>query len=276
MKHRNKRGEKRREFLRFSMVLAAGTSLMSLAIAKIDDINDAINKSGRQRMLSQRMAKAYLQLGQGIDTYHSRKILASSITTFEAQLAELSAYAPTAENRQVFAQMEKNWMDYKNLLSGATPNPTAAKNLMLMSDEMLVLAQSATVQLEKFSGSPSAKLVNLAGRQRMLSQRMAKYYQALQWGVAPPDAIAKLEAARKDFIAAMEVLQSAPANTPQIKDGLALAQQQWLFFDNALHQFGEKSANPQDKLLLLNTVASSSERILEVMDSVTTLYQKNA
>jgi hypothetical protein len=36
------------------------------ARAQVLDLNDAINKAGRQRMLSQRMAKAYLALGQGV------------------------------------------------------------------------------------------------------------------------------------------------------------------------------------------------------------------
>jgi len=37
------------------------------ALAQISDINSAINKAGRQRMLSQRMAKAYFQIGLQIE-----------------------------------------------------------------------------------------------------------------------------------------------------------------------------------------------------------------
>ena len=40
------------------------------AMAQISDLNSAINKAGRQRMLSQRMAKAYFQLGQQVDVKH--------------------------------------------------------------------------------------------------------------------------------------------------------------------------------------------------------------
>ena len=39
----------------------------NVALAQISDLNSAINKAGRQRMLSQRMAKAYFQIGQQVE-----------------------------------------------------------------------------------------------------------------------------------------------------------------------------------------------------------------
>lgn len=260
----------RRQFLLRSSVLAMGVTLLSVAWAQIQGLNEAINKSGRQRMLSQRLAKSYLQLGLGTDVEHSRKILASSVTQFEQQLSELLVFAPTAENKSVFEKMEVIWGEYKQILLGLTPNPQGARDVMLISEKILALAQTATLQLEKHSGSTSAKLVNVAGRQRMLSQRMAKYYQALQWGVAPPDSLEKLEAARKEFIAGLEFLLSSPSNTPKIKEGLALAQQQWLFFDMALRQSGDD----REKKQFATNVATTSERILEVMDGIAAMYQK--
>jgi nitrate/nitrite-specific signal transduction histidine kinase len=63
--------------------------------------------------------------------------------------------------------------------------------------------------------------INKAGRQRMLSQRMAKYYQAASWGIADSSACANLGKARKDFTAALQELSGAPANTALINDSLA-------------------------------------------------------
>jgi Type IV pili methyl-accepting chemotaxis transducer N-term len=262
----------RRQFLTRSTVIAVSISLLSVAVAQIQGMNEAINKSGRQRMLSQRLAKSYLQLGQGIDVEQSRKILAASIIMFEQQLGELSNFAPTVENKLVLEEMESTWGAYKKILITGAPNAQDARSVMALSEKVLALAQTATVQLEKHSGSTVAKLVNVAGRQRMLSQRMAKFYQALQWGVAPADATEKLEAARKDFIAGMDFLIAAPSNTAKIKEGLALAQQQWLFFDMALRQFGDA----HEKHQFVTNVATTSERILEVMDGITALYQRIA
>jgi hypothetical protein len=168
--------------------------------------------------------------------------------------------------------MEKAWLGYKQALMGKTPNQQDARNVMVINEEILTLAQTATVQLEKYSGSSSGQLVNISGRQRMLSQRMAKFYQALQWGVAPADAVGKLELSRKEFIAGMQTLNNAPVNTARIRDDLALAQQQWMFFDNALRQSGD----PRNRQQYASNVATTSERILEVMDGVTGLYQQLA
>lgn len=109
--------------------------------------------------------------------------------------------------------------------------------------------------------------INKAGRQRMLSQRMAKFYQALVWGVAPANGAAELEKARKEFIDGYRELESASINTRAIKEELELGKVQWEFFDTALKGRGEKPT-------LMQNVATTSERILEVMDNATGMYEK--
>lgn len=262
---------KRRRFLHITA--AAGGCLFGIApaFAEIAHFNDAINKSGRQRMLSQRMAKGYLQIGQGIDTARSKKIFTDSITLFERQLAELQAFAPTADNRAVFADMKKGWARYKDVLTAGKPNPRDAKTIMASSDEILGLAQTATVQLEALSGTTAGHLVNISGRQRMLSQRMAKFYQAINWGTASTDALAKLTTARDEFLKAMAELAASPINSPAISAELTLAQQQWLFFDQALRS---SIVDVRDKMRFATNVATTSERILETMDRITGMYEQ--
>lgn len=238
------------------------------ALAQISDINSAINKAGRQRMLSQRMAKAYFQIGQQIDVDRSRKILDGSIAVFDRQLVELKNYAPTPEIKETYLKLEKSWLAYKDVLVGATPSPENGRRVLAISEEVLELAHQATVQLEKKSGSNAGRLVNVSGRQRMLSQRMAKYYQAASWGIADSGAGANLGKARKDFTEALQELAGAPANTGLINDSLGLVKQQWIFFAGALDQKtgGDKRAQL--------AVATTSERILEEMEGVVGLYEK--
>ena len=75
---------KRRDFIASSAALIGLT-----ANAQVTDLNDAINKAGRQRMLSQRMSKAYLALVHKVEAESARLVLDRSIALFDRQLAEL-------------------------------------------------------------------------------------------------------------------------------------------------------------------------------------------
>lgn len=76
-----------------------------------------------------------------------------------------------------------------------------------------------------------------------------------------------LEQARNEFKGALQELFASPQNTPAIRKELELARMQWVFFENALAQ-----ESVQHPAFAVN-VATSSERILEVMDRVTGMYE---
>ena len=114
------------------------------------------------------------------------------------------------------------------------------------------------MQYEAASGKSVGKLVNIAGRQRMLSQRMAKFYLANALQVDPPGSAAEIGKARSEFVAALEILRSAPEATPQIKDELVLADAQWMFFDHGLARLEGAGASPK----LMSDVFVTSENLL--------------
>ena len=81
------------------------------------------------------------------------------------------------------------------------------------------------------------RLVNMSGRQRMLSQRAAKFFMFREWGL-PKAVEADLAATRTEFKAALLTLRSDPESTAQIKAQIELAETQWLFFETALDAKG--------------------------------------
>lgn len=255
------------------LIVGFGTLVLpSVVLPQVIDINDAINKAGRQRMLSQRVAKTYMALGQKVHGDSADKVLAASMALFDRQLVELKVFAPTPEIKTTYGLLEAAWSDYKTVLVGGTPGKTGAEQVLLLQGKVLQLANQGTVQLEGVSGKPVGRLVNIAGRQRMLSQRMAAFYLSASWGVQATTSAAEMSKAKDEFIKAHDVLKTAPETTPAIKAELLLAETQFTFFETALRNLRPGSGDIQAQ----GNVFTTSERILQVMDGVTGMYSKLA
>ncbi len=240
------------------------------AQAQVTDLNDAINKAGRQRMLSQRMAKSWCAVGLNVVPDQARETLQQSMAVFDRQLAELKAFAPNAEIRARYQTLEPLWSDYKAVLVGTLPARERANSLFALAGLVLQAAHQGTVQLEQASGKPLGRLVNIAGRQRMLSQRMAAFYFSACWGVQPRAALVELNTAQDEFTAAHELLKKAPEATPAIHAELAQAEAQFVFFGAALRAL--KPGQPDARGMA--NVFTTSERILQTMDGVTGMFSK--
>ena len=268
--------KRRSFFINSSYGLAASLTVLGLAgynapaHAQVASINDAINKAGRQRMLSQRMAKSYLALGLGVLPETADKTLFVSMGLFDRQLTELKVFAPTTEIKSTYQLLEAKWSEYKTALVGEKPSQQGVASVLALSNAVLALANQGTVQLERVSNKAVGKLVNVAGRQRMLSQRMASHYLAASWNVQAQNARSEMNKAREEFIAALEVLRSAPEATTRIKQELELADQQFVFFNAALQNLRAGNTNKRP----LEEVFQTSERILQVMDNITSFYSQ--
>jgi hypothetical protein len=251
-----------------AVAAAGGLGLALPAQAQVVDLSDAINKAGRQRMLSQRMGKAWLALLQNVEKTSAQLALDKSMALFDRQLAELKGFAPTSDVQATYSKLEAAWSEYKAALVGKVPARENASTVLQLDAKVLALAHQGTVQFEAALAKPVGKLVNVAGRQRMLSQRMAKFYLAATLPVDANVATTEIGKARTEFTTAMELLRNAPEATLRIKEELLLADAQWVFFDMALKQLQEGAQRPKP----MADVFVTSENLLAVMDRVTGMY----
>jgi len=81
-------------------------------------------------MLSQRMAKCYLAMGQSVQPRDADRLLGTSMALFDRQLVELKAFAPTPEIKATYAQLEASWSDYKGALVGSAPSKAGAPGVI--------------------------------------------------------------------------------------------------------------------------------------------------
>jgi len=99
----------------------------------------------------------------------------------------------------------------------------------------------------------------------MLSQRLAKNYELLAAGLDSRTVREQMTGDADEFQRALAQLNKAPISTPAIRSALELGQAQWVFFEAAL----KRQPDPRG----LENVATTSERLLEVTDSLTSLYE---
>lgn len=256
----------RRHFL----LLAAACMPLALRAAPPASANAlslpaAINRAGRLRMLSQRTAKAWLMQAEAVLPDKAKSILEQSVRSVDHLLAELKAWQPNEDVRLAWQQCEAEWSRYRSALLDSRSD---GKVIWSGSDNFLTAAQQLTLAYERSGSGQTGKMVNLAGRQRMLSQRMAKAFFCERMGINAPQAKTMLEGAIKEFAKALEEMRASPLNTVQIGTELALVEQQWFFFQNAL------TRQSADRKKALAEVASTSERILDEMDAIANLYEK--
>ncbi len=251
--HRGRRVALRALAAAMLMPALPSTALARMALAT------AIN-----RTMSQRTAKLYGQLHLNVRPERAREALEQTRRQVRADLDELDRQAWPPEVARLLADVRRS----AERLDGLTAQPAGKSGLQAVSaqaDQMLTHANSATQALEHLAQAPTARLVNMAGRQRMLSQRLAKNYGLVAAGLDSRPLREQIAGDAEEFQRAMAQLAGAPLSTPAIRTTLELGQGQWVFFDMAIKR--------QPNARGLEDVATTSERLLEVMDSLTALYE---
>lgn len=232
--------------------------------AKISDA-EAVNMSGLQRMLSQRIAKSYLMLGQRVSVKDAQQQRDTSVVLFEKNLATLKEYAPTPQISQSLTQVETVWVGYKKRVL-SSPQREQALTVIRQSDEVLKLSETVVKQIQDYSNVSAAKLVNMSGRQRMLSQRIGKLYLTKSWGLTYDGLDQDLTLAINAYENALQELSKSNLNTPEIKEGLARVARTWTFSKAGFALSGEN-------LYVPTTIANTTENLLKQMQTITKQYE---
>ena len=210
--------------LLFSSLTFAQTASLSPA--------GAINTSGKQRFLSQRMGKDFMFITFGVNTEIAQRELVASKIIFEENLKALKAFSGNDLIKSKIDKEEKLWLEYKKLLE-LEPNRVNATNVLNANTALLTAADEVVQECVKFTSSlqnknesVSAATValntNSSGRLRMLSQRLTMYYGAYFSDCGDPQANLKtLKAAGEAIQAGLSQLMVSEINSSEIDEALS-------------------------------------------------------
>lgn len=235
---------------------------------------EAVNRAGRLRMLSQRVVKLYALASAGVEVQGSRALLAESV----AQIEEIFTVLGRMLSRPTFGDLldaaQAAWLALQDCLREGLAGRAAAGGLSTLSalddaaEQLLAQADRLTAVLEGAGLAPSLHVINTAGRQRMLAQRLAKFAlltAAVPLGVPPfaPQVAATAEA----FERGLQYLREIPLSTPSIRQSLVAADAAW---QRMLE--GARSARDAEGRLV---VANASEELLGLFDALTGEYERS-
>ena len=234
-------------------------------VGRVLSVAESINKAGQQRMLSQRISKNYLLITHRINTRDAISELDQSIATFEENLFNLRETVIVDSIKQKLTTLEKEWQDFRQFVMDKRSKDHSAK-VLSMNNQLLAAAHDLVLALEKSSGKQSAQLINVSGRQRMLSQRIAFYYVASYVGYREDSTHQAFKIAVAEFDEGLTFLMKSKVNTKEINEGLERVQRQWVFYQNKLKGLGEAAYIPR-------VIRVITEAFLVDMDKITKQYE---
>jgi transcriptional regulator of heat shock response len=170
------------------LILGLGFVLSAQAATK-KEMAVVINLAGKQRMLTQKMSKEALLIAKGINVDANKANLRKTAGLFDKTLKGLvqgdtELGLPKTEDAEILAQLDKVsglWNNFKPSINAVLEGDTSKTVLEKIAKENLPLLKNmnAAVQMYAKAGGSTldpamATTINLAGKQRMLTQKMTK------------------------------------------------------------------------------------------------------
>jgi AmiR/NasT family two-component response regulator len=227
---------------------------------------EAVNRAGQLRMLSQRLVKLYALICAGVRQEETQELFADSLGHVESNLEILARSLSKATFGDLLDAVLAPWAQLRQAL-GTAPRAGRLAEVDRLAEQVLLRAEQLTANLEIAGFAAALRVINVAGRQRMLSQRVAKaaLMGTLLGGASGSAARAALELATAELVDGFAYLETLPLSNAEISREVGQAAQAWAGLQAALSQAG--TAAGQDSIAALSeTLLASIDRLTEHLE----------
>lgn len=231
-------------------------------------MGEAINIAGRQRMLSQRIAQSYLLKGILPQSPRGPRQLDRSLSEFEKNLYDLQTFKPAKPLAKDLSNVIELWQPYKTLATSPV-NKANASTLVERSNTLLLATHDYVTKLNQLANTKTAQIIDLSGRQRMLSQRIAKNYLAKYWQVISEEDTQRLYEDLAEYENTLTYLLDSGINTSEISNKLLKIAGQFSYASKTLDGAANLSGDH-----LIHVITGTTDSMLRNMDEVTAMYAK--
>ena len=241
-------------------------STTSINDSKMENIVDI---AGRNRMISQKIAKDYIYIGNKVALGTAKIELKNALDEFGKNLSKIKLSVNDSEVKNMIDFVDMSFGDFKSVIKEPF-NLDNAQIVLDLSESLLegsqYIVDGLTKNSSKTAKSAKDKLIAKSGKQRMLAQRIAKYYMTYQSGIKDKNTVRQMKDAVKEFEENLKFLMANPGNTVQINNKLNEVNRLWKIVHN-FYLGIEKGGLPF-------IVFKSTNDITKEMDDITKLYDK--
>ena len=228
-----------------------------------------INLCGRLRVLTQRQAIAWAAAAHAIAPAEAAIELRQRTGEFERTLGQLDKANLDSALAAALALVRTTWLAYRAALF-ACGLESDAKRVLGASEDVLAAADGLTTLAEHKAGSEQAHYVNVAGRNRMLSQRIVKFFLFQDLADCSETAHAQIGASASAFNANLDELRRSGGSLPQLVAQLDVVGQHWARLMAVLAPSAERMRRSQHVRLVL----ARGGRLLRHVDTAVKLYER--
>ena len=260
-----------------------------------------LNLSGKQRMLSQKMSKEMLLIATNVNKQENLENLKKTITLFDKTLAGLEfgddeLQLPPTHSQPILDQLGKVkelWKPYYEMAQTVVDSGRVSKTQMYMieakSTPLLDEMNSAVKLYEQEAKSSQlasdpglAVAINLAGKQRMLTQKMCKEYLLIALGHKEDNTRSNLQETINLFDRTLnglldgdESLGLNATTDEQIRKQLNIVKGMWMPF----YEIIEKATKPDGEKFVIDDIQILAEQnlpLLAEMNKAVGMYEQLA